>query len=307
VVNAAQEMGLLGLTFHPDYATNRRFFVYYTGGGPRVNVVSELTTSPGDPDRADPSTLRELLSIRDPDTNHNGGMIAFDQNGYLVIGTGDGGSGGDPWGHGQDQDALLAKLLRIDVDKPGATTPYGIPPENPFALGGGAPEILALGLRNPWRWSFDRETWDIYVGDVGQNRYEEVSVVSASELAGTNFGWNEREGMHCRLPTGGCQVDGLTDPVIEMQHFAPDLNCAVVGGEVYRGGCFPDLVGRYFFVDYCVGVVRSFRMNGGVVVDHVTHAETDVTRPTSLHGDAFGELFLTAASGRIYAVEVIPP
>jgi glucose/arabinose dehydrogenase len=307
VAAANREKGLLGLAFHPDYGNNRKLYVYFTEDTVyRFNTVAEYTTQAGDPDHADPASRRDILRVRDYDVNHNGGMIAFDSSGYLVIGTGDGGGGGDPNENGQDPSQLLAKLLRIDVDHPSAELPYGIPPGNPYVMGGGRGEVYAIGLRNPWRWSFDPANGDLYLGDVGQNEHEELDHVPAEQIAGTNFGWNDMEGDACYDPLTGCETVGRRRPVLDIPHGAPDYYCAIIGGEVYRGGCFPDLVGRYLFTDYCAGVVRSLRLEGGVVTDLTEHIDAVVQSPTSLHRDSYGELYLTTEGGRIYQVEAAP-
>lgn len=318
------EAGLLGLAFHPRYATNRRFFIYYTrvqagdGDFPLRNVVARCETMPTNPDAADATSCVELLAIRDRAANHNGGMIEFGRDGFLYIGTGDGGGSGDPQGNGQTLTdgqptpfsvALLGKLLRIDVD----IEPYGIPADNPF-VGSGAPEVYALGLRNPWRWSFDSETDDIWIGDVGQREIEEIDFVKPSELAGANFGWKNWEGRNC-FDTP-CPTEARVFPVDERAHAAPDLFTAIIGGQVYRGTCFPDLVGTYFYADHNGGQLATANQEGAaVVINNLSplEGETFPNGVSSIHADARQELYLTtiAASGAnrpgaVYRLEVHP-
>lgn len=239
------EQGLLGLAFHPDFETNGRFFVAYTAKDDANTVAEYRVASPGS-DTADPTPVRVLFSIPDEYSNHNGGMLAFGPDGYLYISTGDGGSGGDPDGNGQNLNALLGKILRVDV---GGAAPYAIPASNPFANRSGArPEIWAYGLRNPWRYSFDRSTGDLWIADVGQNKYEEVDFQPAASKGGENYGWRTMEGAHCYRPSNGCSQEGLVLPVFEYTH---DEGCSVTGGYVYRGKAIPALTGRYLFADYC--------------------------------------------------------
>ena len=308
-VDAGGEMGLLGLAFHPDYATNHKFYVYYTTAGFASEDIAEYQTMPTDPYRADPATARLVLSIPDFASNHNGGMIAFGSDGYLYIGDGDGGGGGDPNRTAQDPNRLLGKLLRIDVDNPDGGRPYGIPPGNPYAAGGGAPEVFIRGVRNPWRWSFDRETGDIYIGDVGQESVEEVDVVPAATAAGTDLGWSDCEGTHdfygagCDAPT----QPGRLRPVFEQVRPAgggPSNWESVIGGQVYRGTCYPDLVGRYFFSDYSAGGVWSFVYSGGTATDVIEHPGTFPGNPTSVHADTDGEIYFTHENGAITHLEI---
>ena len=238
------EQGLLGLAFHPDYRTNGRFFVNYTDEAGDT-VVSEFGSRPDADSASESETV--LLKIDQPYSNHNGGHLAFGADGYLYIATGDGGSGGDPHNNGQRLDTLLGKLLRIDVDR---GRPYAIPDDNPFADGGGEPEIWAYGLRNPWRFSFDSE--HLWIADVGQNALEEVNRRRADE-AGVNYGWNVMEGTDC-YAAGDCDRSGLVLPVTEYSH---EDGCSITGGFVYRGKTFPDMQGGYFFADFCSGNIWS--------------------------------------------------
>jgi glucose/arabinose dehydrogenase len=248
------ERGLLGLAFHPDYAGNGRFFINYTDRQGDTRIDACLVSS--DPAVADPASCVTILSVAQPYPNHNGGWIGFGPDGYLYIGMGDGGSGGDPENRAQNPDELLGKMLRLDVDSRG---PYAIPPGNPFANGGGAPEIFALGVRNPWRNAFDGN--ELYIADVGQNRVEEVTVISTAD-AGANLGWNRMEGKDCFQP--GCDTAGLVLPQHEYSH---EDGCSITGGYVYRGSAIPEIVGHYFFGDYCSQKVWSFRYVDGQVTD----------------------------------------
>jgi glucose/arabinose dehydrogenase len=228
--------------------------------------------------------------------NHNGGWLGFGPDGLLYIGTGDGGRGGDPWGNAQNPDGRLGKILRIDVD---AARPYAIPPANPFASGGGAPEIFALGLRNPWRAAFDGS--DLYIGDVGQGDWEEINILTPAS-AGANLGWNRTEGPDCFKPSA-CDQTGLTPPVLVYNH---DQGCSVTGGYVYRGTAMPALQGRYFFSDFCAGTLMSFRLSDGKATDPVTipDALNSLGQVTSFGQDAAGELYILTLDGTV--VKLVP-
>jgi len=287
--SSSGERGLLGLAFAPDYADSGRLFVAHTAPGPAV-VVRGFRAS-GDPDRADPRSARLVLSMADPAGNHNGGMIAFGPDGHLWIGTGDGGSAGDPWNNAQDTDSLLGKILRVDVGR----WPYGIPADNPFADGRrGRPEVWAYGLRNPWRFSFDRATGELWVADVGQYAWEEVSVEDPRRGGGLNYGWKTMEGRHCFSPRKGCDPTGIHLPVHEYGH---DQGCSVTGGYVYRGREIPGLVGRYLFSDYCSGRLWALRRTPeGVEV--AVLAETG-RRVSSFGEDAAGEVYVVDHAGAV--------
>lgn len=293
-VAAGGERGLLGLAFHPNYSANGAFFVYYTDSN-GDSRVSRFTVT-GSPDMADPGSEDVLLTVAQPFSNHNGGMIAFGPDGMLYVGLGDGGSGGDPRGNGQDSTTLLGSILRIDVD---GGNPYTVPADNPLIGATSARgEIWAYGLRNPWRFSFDRVTGDLYIGDVGQGAWEEIDVQQASSSGGENYGWNVMEGTHCY---GGAQCDqgSMILPVAEYSH---SEGCSVTGGYVYRGAALPELVGRYFYADYCGGWIRSFRMKGGAATDHQDHTAVlgTVSSIASFGEDSTGELYVVSLDGAVY-------
>ncbi len=246
------ERGLLGLAFHPDYPTDPRLFVDYTDLRGNT-VIASYRVDPADPDRADPASETVLLRITQPYPNHNGGALAFGPDGMLYIAMGDGGAAGDPQGNGRRLDTFLAKILRIDIDGGAAAgQPYTVPSDNPFVdVAGAKPEIWLTGLRNPWRMRFDRGTDDLWIGDVGQDAWEEIDVARAG-ARGLDFGWNTMEGFHCYQPSTGCNQDGLTLPVTEYGH---DAGCAVIGGVVVRDPRQGRLDGGYLFGDACSDTV----------------------------------------------------
>jgi glucose/arabinose dehydrogenase len=263
LVSGGGEQGLLGLAFHPDYDTNGLFYISYTDTAGESRIVEYSVST--DPNVADSGSARLILKVDQPYTNHNGGQIMFDVDGHLLFGLGDGGSGGDPDENGQNKNSLLGSMLRISVggdDFPSdANRNYMIPPDNPFVGTSGADEIWAYGLRNPWRFSIDPVTGLMYIGDVGQTSWEEIDVAPA-DTAGLNYGWNSFEGNHCYDTGDGCNPSGLAFPAVEYPHAE---GCSVTGGYVYRGDDFDDLVGHYFFADYCRGELRSFRYVDGFV------------------------------------------
>jgi glucose/arabinose dehydrogenase len=296
-ISSGGERGLLGLAFHPQFATNRRVFVNYTNPRGDTHIAEFRATSA---DAADPGSERVVLTETQPFANHNGGGLAFDNSGRLLVALGDGGSGGDPLGNGQKLDTFLGKILRIDVD---AGAPYAVPADNPFrATAGAAPEIWAYGLRNPFRISVDRPTGDLYIGDVGQNRVEEIDVGLASRRGGENYGWNTLEGSQCYSPASGCNRSGLTLPVYEYSH---SEGCSVTGGVVYRGCRMPDLAGTYFFGDFCTGLVRSFRLASGQATDvrDWTAGLRGIGSPSSFGLDADGEAYVVDYDGEVYRLE----
>ena len=253
------ERGLLGAAFHPRYASDRRVFVNYTRAADGATVIASYRASAANPDRADTASAVVLLTIPQPYSNHNGGALQFGPDGLLYIGLGDGGSANDPEGRAQDPGSLLGKILRIDVDH---GSPYAIPPGNPFAGGGGRPEIFAVGVRNPWRMSFDRATGDLWIGDVGQDAAEEVDRLPAGMAAGANLGWRVLEGNRCTGLSGPvtCANSSLTAPVITYGHAE---GCSVTGGYVYRGSGMPSLHGQYIYADFCSGRLWAARRDAG--------------------------------------------
>lgn len=250
-IRSGGEQGLLGLALHPDWPADARAFVHYSdaSGNTVISVLSGAQSGDGPP-TLDPGSERVLLQVTQPYTNHNGGQLSFGPDGYLYIGLGDGGSGGDPHGHGQNPATLLGSILRVDA----SGDAFAIPPDNPFADGGGAPEVFLIGLRNPWRFSFDPLTDLLWIGDVGQGSFEEINRVDPATDGGANLGWNLMEGAHCYV--SGCSPDGLVLPVTE---YGRDLGCSVTGGYVYRGSAIADLAGWYLFGDYCSGNVFGVR------------------------------------------------
>ena len=292
-VTSGGERGLLGLAFHPQYSSNGRFYVNYTINS--VSRISEFRVS-SNPNRADPATERVLIQVNQPFTNHNGGMLQFDESGYLVIALGDGGGGGDPGDRAENPNNLLGKLLRIDVDTATGGRQYGIPAGNPFASGGGAPEVYMYGLRNPWR--FDIDAGMVYIGDVGQAQREEVTILSASS-GGANLGWNTWEGTSCfEAP---CGTSGFVFPQIEYTHAD---GCSVTGGMVYRGSAVPGLGGIYFYADFCAGRIHSLFFEGGIVTQHADRsAELGVINQLSSFGsDSSSEIYVTSLNGRVYRI-----
>ena len=301
LVASGGERGLLGMAFHPEYALNGWFFVNYTDGNGNTKVVRYTVSA--DRDAADPSTALEILSVAQPYSNHNGGMLEFGpRDGLLYIGLGDGGGTGDPDGNAQDQSSLLGSMLRIDVNASRVAERYRVPPGNPFVgVAGVLPEIWAYGLRNPWRYSFDPANGDLYIADVGQNRFEEVSVHSGTAVGGQNYGWPRMEGEVCYRPATGCNTGSLVLPAYTYDH---NEGCSITGGYVYRGSAIPALRGRYLFADFCEGWVRSFVMEGGDATD--VRDLSDELAPggniVSFGRDGAGELYIVVQGGEIYRI-----
>jgi glucose/arabinose dehydrogenase len=286
------EMGLLGLTFHPAFQTNRKFYVNYVrnAGGQFQSVIAEYLASVTNPNQSDPASERILLTANQAGnfTNHKAGQLAFGPDGFLYFGLGDGGGSGDPFGHGQNTQTLLGKILRIDVNESSPGLPYRIPSDNPFLAGGALPEIWAYGFRNPWRFSFDHNTGRMFVADVGQDRFEEIDIVQK----GGNYGWNIMEGMHCFNPPNGCSMSGLSLPIIEISHPAAE---AVIGGFVYHGTAVAGMQGMYIFGDLSGKIwglaegpagtfTRALLLNPGFNI-------------SSFGQDAAGELYVVDISG----------
>ncbi len=298
VGSRGNEQGLLSVAFHPRFAENGTFFVNYTNHDGHT-IVARYRVSRDDPDRAEPSSATVLLTIEQPAANHNGGLVKFGPDGYLYIGTGDGGAAGDPWNNGQRLDTLLGKLLRIDVN---GAAPYAVPADNPMLNRAGArPEIWAYGLRNPWRFSFDRATGDLFIADVGQNAWEEVHVQPAGSRGGENYGWKIMEGETC-FRAEQCDQSGLELPIAVYGHGSPAGGCSITGGYVYRGAAFPRLVGTYLYADYCSGNLWGLRASGagwsGALLGVLN------IRPSSFGEDEAGELYLTDHSGGLYRLVV---
>jgi glucose/arabinose dehydrogenase len=291
-VSRGEEQGLLGLAFDPGFAKNGKFYVDYTDHGSDTQIVSYVAKG----GLGDPASAKVLLSIEQPEVNHNGGWIAFGPDGFLYIAMGDGGGGGDehgPIGNAQNKDVLLGKILRID---PNGGDPYAIPPGNPFAKGGGRPEIFVYGVRNPWRDAFDGDL--LYVADVGRTQIEEVDVLPVAEAAGANLGWRVMEGNECYPPGSVCVQGGMVMPVFTYTH---KEGCSITGGLVYRGKALPKLAGRYFFADYCSGALRSFRYADGTAADVVDTSDDlgSLGPGTSFGVDAEGELYLLTDDGSV--------
>ncbi len=299
-VNCCGEQGLLSVAFHPNYDQNGQFFVYYTLLDSDNSRIARYTVS-SNPNVADDQSALEIMTVEQPFGNHNGGLLKFGPDGFLYIGLGDGGSGGDPFGHGQDSTTLLGSILRIDVD---GGSPYAIPADNPFLGAQDArPEIWAYGLRNPWRYSFDRSTGDLYIGDVGQGDWEEIDVQLESSSGRENYGWNTMEGSNC-FGSNSCDAGGLVLPVHEYSHDSG--NCSVTGGYVYRGSRSPSVTGHYFYADYCVGAIRSFRFSSGAAVEHRdwTPEFGTVSSVSSFGEDANGELYVVSLGGSVYRINL---
>jgi glucose/arabinose dehydrogenase len=289
------ERGLLDLTFSPDGAT---LYVHYSLN-PSGDTQVDAYTMAGD--SVDTGSRREVLSVPQPYTNHKGGDIEFGPDGFLYVALGDGGSAGDPEGNGQDTEALLGKVLRIDPTAPAGDRGYGIPDGNPFADGqGGAPEVWLYGVRNPWRITFHPETDDLWIADVGQNEWEEIDVLPAAGGggAGANLGWNEREGAHDYA--SGEMPEGAIEPVYEYSH---DEGCSITGGVIYTGEAVPGLAGAYLFADYCAGVLRAVRVDGGEVVDDHVFEDATTSEPVSFGVDAGGDAYLLSLGGDILRID----
>ena len=302
-VGTAGEGGLLSMAFDPRFASNGFFYVYFTEPSGDI-AIERFQVSAASPDVADTTPLRILTIPHRTFGNHKGGLVRFGPDGFLYLGTGDGGGAGDPLGNGQNLDSLLGKLLRIDVSNAGAATPYTIPPGNPFV---GQPnrrgEIWAYGLRNPWRFAFDPPANRLYLGDVGQNRVEEVNV-SAADSAGLNYGWNVTEGTTCFGPDS-CDRTGFTLPVLEYAHDAAG-GCSVIGGFVYRGSALPELQGRYFYSDLCSGWLRSFVFSGGSATDN-RQSIANMGTVISFGEDGRKELYVLTGAGEVLRIGRVTP
>ncbi len=284
---SATEAGLLGMALAPQFARSGALFLSYTRHGqPLTSVVARYFSRDGGR-TLDPTSEQVLLTLEQPYRNHNGGQLAFGPDGYLYLGFGDGGAGGDPHGNGQNPHTLLGSILRVDV----STTPYRIPPDNPFVHGGGRPEVFAYGLRNPWRWSFDRATGQLWVADVGQNLWEEVDHVTR----GGNYGWAIREGNHC-YGSLSCTERGLIAPVAEYSHL---YGCSITGGYVYRGSAIPSLRGTYLYGDFCSGRIWGLNADARPAAAPVQLLDSGL-RISSFGEDRAGEIYVIDYRGGIY-------
>lgn len=291
VGSMGSEQGLLGLAFHPRFAETGNFYVNYTDLNGNT-IIARFSVSNDNPNRADPNSEKRLLVISQPYGNHNGGAVVFGPDGFLYLGLGDGGSANDPHGNGQSTNTFLGKILRVDIDE---GENYAIPQDNPFVNGGGLPEIWAIGLRNPWRFAFDRLTWDLYIGDVGQNAWEEIDFSQYGHPPGANFGWNFREGTHTFESTPPGDLT-LIDPIVEYDH---SQGCSVTGGVVYRGTNLPAWQGVYVYGDYCSGkvwgLVRTLDSNWQEALLFETGANI-----STFGEDEAGEMYLVDHNGGIY-------
>jgi glucose/arabinose dehydrogenase len=294
VNSSFNEQGLLGLALHPRFSENGFFFVNYTGSGGNT-FVSRFEANPLDA-TAEASSETILLTIDQPFPNHNGGGMVFGPDGYLYISSGDGGSANDPFGNGQSTETLLGKLLRIDVD---SASPYAIPPDNPFGRGGGRGEIWAYGLRNPWRFSFDSATGDLYIGDVGQGEWEEIDFQPAGSAGGANYGWNLREGRH---GFSGARTEGFVEPVAEYSH---DFGCSVTGGVVIRDPALPEWQGVYLYADYCSGNIWGLLRTPDGSWQNDLLFQTGL-RPTAFGIDREARVYLLDRLGQTVRLEPAP-
>lgn len=294
-VSCCGERGLLGIAFPTGYHEKRYFYVNYTGRAGDTVVARYRSTR--DPDRADPESEEIIMTIKQPYANHNGGQLAFGPDGYLYVGMGDGGSAGDPKNYAQNPSSLLGKMLRIDVES--NRKPYAIPSDNPFINNKTfRPEIWASGLRNPWRFSFDRKSGDLFIADVGQNNYEEINVEPKGSKGGRNFGWNIMEGLHC-YATENCERSGLSVPIAEYDH---DRGCSVTGGMVYRGSMFPQMQGIYLYGDFCSGRIWGLKQSGAKWMNR--ELKDSGISISTFGEDEAGEIYVADYSkGNIYRIE----
>lgn len=286
----AGEQGLLGAAFHPGYPDGSLLIVHYSDRDGNTQISSFAVVD----DTADPATEKSILSVGQPAGNHNGGMVQFDSAGRLYVGLGDGGGAADRYGNGQNLNSMLGSVLRLEVsDEAG----YSIPSDNPFVDRADArPEIWFWGLRNPWRFWIDEASSSMIIGDVGQNQYEEIDIVSMGD-SGANLGWPITEGLHCFSPSAGCDTSGLTLPAIEVSH-ADAGSCSITGGIVYRGAAIPELVGTYFFSDYCGGYLRGFQLpEPGQVTDYTGQFGGPIGQVLSFGEGADGEVYLATSQG----------
>ncbi len=303
-VSRGDEQGLLGLAFHPRFTSNRKFYVDFTDVHGNT-VIREYKVSPTNPNRVQAGSGRRILRIDQPYANHNGGMIAFGPDGYLYIGMGDGGSGGDPGNRAQRTNTLLGKLLRINVNGTTATHSYKVPGSNPYVGRPGRNEIWQRGLRNPWRFSFDRATGNLWIGDVGQARYEEVDRAKKTSTGagrGVNWGWHVMEGFHCYQPATGCNKTGKRRPLLNYSH-ASNGRCAITGGYVYRGSAIPALRGWYVFGDYCSGEIFAVPSTASSAPGKVVLHGPGGGQISSFGESQSGELYVVYLGGSVYRID----
>ncbi len=291
VTTWGSEQGLLSIAFHPKYSKNGFVYIFYTAKN-GDNTLARLTVDPANSKQVDLNSLEVLIAQKDPASNHNGGMLTFGKDGYLYLGIGDGGRGGDPWNNAQNLETFLGKMLRIDVDD---NSGYSIPDDNPFVDQKNVlPEIWAYGLRNPWRHSFDRETGDLWIADVGQNKWEEIHWQSAESKGGENYGWRLMEGNHCFQPRKNCDDGNLIKPVAEYSH---KHGCSVTGGYVYRGQEIKELYGKYIFGDFCTGTIWMIDENNSFLIQELMKTNIKIS---SFGEDIKGELYVLDYSGKIF-------
>lgn len=303
ISSSSGEEGLLGLAFHPNYASNGYFYVNYTAPSPLRTVIARYKVNNSDPDKADSLSEYKILEVNQPYSNHNGGTVMFGMDGYLYIGMGDGGSSGDPSNNAQNLQVLLGKMLRIDINDTTASRRYLIPPTNPFYNNptAGKEELYAWGLRNPWKFTQDATTGLIYVGDVGQNAWEEIDILQN----GKNYGWRQMEGFACYNPSSGCDTSGKTLPIKAYGHTSG--NCSVTGGYVYRGARRPELRGAYIYGDYCSGMIWMLRYNNGVVSSDSLLTQKNILL-SAFGVDRNNELYFiqTSSAAKIYRFNKSP-
>lgn len=293
-VSGGSEQGLLSVAFHPSYASNGFLYVNYTDLD--GDTAIERYTVSANSDVANPASAKMILAIDQPFANHNGGLNLFGPDGFLYIGMGDGGGGGDPNGNGQNKNVLLGKILRIDIE---GGNPYAIPASNPYINGGGRAEVWAYGLRNPWRFAFDRTDNLLYIADVGQNAFEEVNVVPANQPA-VNYGWNVMEGTSC-YNASSCNQSGLQRPALDYK-LREGGTCTIIGGMVYRGTAVPQIVGHYLYSDYCAGWIRSFKWTGSSVSNATQWQTPEHGMILSFGQDNAGEMYVLSANGHVYKI-----
>jgi glucose/arabinose dehydrogenase len=301
-VSKGDEQGLLGLAFHPNFKSNHKFYVNFTNTAGDT-IIRQYRTSTSNPNVVASGSGKTILKINQPYSNHNGGMIAFGPDGFLYIGMGDGGGAGDPQNRAQNKDALLGKMLRININAHTSTKNYTNPSSNPYVGRKGRNEIWQRGLRNPWRWSFDRKTGSLWIGDVGQNQYEEIDRAvrtGGGAGRGVNFGWSTMEGFACYKPSTGCNKSGRQKPLLAYSH--ANGRCVVTGGYVYRGSAIPALQGYYVFADFCTGQIWAVRSGASSPASRIQLKDTSLMI-SSFGENAGGELFVVDLNGAVYRID----